>query len=99
MKVKSTRKSVTKKYLFIDENEKDVEVEFKFLALSTEQGERLRDSEAKDRLDVITKVMEENLRGAEPYKSSLMSYLYSEGNVYEEYMNLLQELGKLNKDD
>jgi len=99
MKVKSTRKNVTKKYIFVDENDKDIEVDFKWLALSTQQGKRFQECEEKDRLDAVMEIMKENLRGAEPYKTSLLEYLYSDGNMFEEFSELQELLGKQNKDD
>lgn len=98
MRVKSKRKYVPKTYTFVDENDKEVEVEFKWLAMSTEQGKRFQECEDGRRLDVITEIVKENLSGQEPYKSTLLEYLYSDGNMFEEFAELQDALGKQKKD-
>jgi hypothetical protein len=96
MKVKSKRAYITKKYTFIDDNDKDVNVEFKYYAPSTKQAEAIQG--AGDKInEVIKEIASENLIGDEPYKSTLIEYLYSEDNIYEEFGELQEELGKLKK--
>jgi len=99
MRVKNNRKSVTKKYVFVDANDKDVEVEFTWLALSTEQGKRFQECSDDERLDTIMDIMKENLGAPEPYRTALLDYLYSDGNMFEEFAELQDMLGKQKKDD
>lgn len=97
MKAKSTRKNFKKKYVFIDDEDKEVNVDFKWFALSTEQGQRFQNSKNGERLDVVMDIMKDNLRGDEPYKTALLEYLYSDGNMFEEFSELQESLGKQNK--
>lgn len=96
MKVKSQRAYIAKKYTFVDENDKEINVEFRYYAPSAKQSEDIQ--KAGDKInEVIKSIVEENLIGDEPYKSSLIEYLYNEGNIYEEFGELQEELGKLKK--
>ena len=96
MKVKSKRAFVTKKYTFVDEKDKDVNVEFRFYALSAKQQEEI--SKAGEKInETIKEIMGENLQGDEPYKGLLLEYLYEEGNIYEEFTELNELLGKRKK--
>lgn len=96
MKVKSKRAFITKKYTFLDENEKDINVEFRFYALSAKQQEEIGSAKEKAN-EVIKAIMSDNLKGDEPYKTALLDYLYEEGNIYEEFVTLNEELGKQKK--
>lgn len=96
MKVKSKRAFIAKKYTFVDENSKDINVEFRFYALSAKQQEEI--SKAGEKVnETIKEIMSENLQGDEPYKGLLLEYLYEEGNIYEEFMELNELLGKQKK--
>lgn len=55
-------------------------------------------SKAGDKVnEKIKEIMNDNLRGDEPYKSTLLEYLYEEGSIYEEFTELNESLGKLKK--
>jgi hypothetical protein len=93
MKVKPTRKFATKKYTFEDENGKDVEVEFKFFALSTKQSVRFSELDEDGRMKTVPELFRENISGPEPYKTALVEYLNDEGNMYEEFYGFIEALG------
>lgn len=96
VKVKSRRQSLKKKYVFVNEEDKDVEIEFTWLAPSTEQHVLLQSDDGDTFLKKVITLVKSNLSGPEPYEGLLFEYFQNESNVIKEYTELQELLGKQN---